>query len=410
MAIEFKQATLANGLDVVAEVDPSAHTAAIGFFVKTGARDEDPAVMGVSHFLEHMMFKGTDTRSAEQVDKDFDDIGADHNAYTSGEMTAFWAHALPEHLPRTEEILSDILRPALREKDFQDEKSVILEEIAMYEDQPFWVLFERVMEAYFRTHPMAHRVLGTRDTIESMQSRQMRAYFAQRYSADNTVVAMAGRLDFDAMIQRIEQHCGHWEATQPTREYEAIELDDDELTIRSAKVNRHYCIMLSPAPAQQDDDRYAAAILAQILGDAEGSRLYWALVETGLAEEVRAEYDGHDRVGQFVVYFVCNPDEAEKVQRITCEQIEALGDAITEDDLVRVRSKIATSVTLHGELPAGRMQRLGRLWTYAGEYRSLEEELRRIDAVTLDDLQAVYREYPFLPRVTGRMRPEEAAS
>ena len=95
MAVEFKQATLANGLDVVAEIDPSAHTAAIGFFVKTGARDEDPAVMGVSHFLEHMMFKGTDTRSAEQVDKDFDDIGADHNAYTSGEMTAFWAHALP---------------------------------------------------------------------------------------------------------------------------------------------------------------------------------------------------------------------------------------------------------------------------------------------------------------------------
>ena len=105
MAVEFKQATLANGLDVVAEVDPSAHTAAIGFFVKTGARDEDPAVMGVSHFLEHMMFKGTDTRSAEQVDKDFDDIGADHNAYTSGEMTAFWAHALPEHLPR--EIVGD---------------------------------------------------------------------------------------------------------------------------------------------------------------------------------------------------------------------------------------------------------------------------------------------------------------
>lgn len=409
MAVEFKRATLANGLEVVAEVDPSAHTAAIGFFVKTGARDEDPAVMGVSHFLEHMMFKGTDTRSAEQVDKDFDDIGADHNAYTSGEMTAFWAHALPEHLPRTEEILSDILRPALREKDFDDEKSVILEEIAMYEDQPFWVLFELVMEAYFRTHPMAHRVLGTRDSIESMRYRQMQEYFTQRYSADNTVVAMAGCLDFDAMLQRIEQHCGHWERTQADRQYEAIELDDDELTIRSAKINRHYCIMLAPAPAQQDDERYAAAILAQILGDSEGSRLYWALVETGLAEEVRAEYEGHDRIGQFVVYFVCNPDEAEKVQRITSDQIEALGDSITEDDLVRVRSKIATSVTLHGELPAGRMQRLGRLWTYAGEYRSLEEELRRIDAVTLDDLQAVYREYPFLPRVTGRMGPESTA-
>ena len=406
MAVQFQQATLANGLTITAEVDPSAHTAAMGFFVKTGARDEDPAVMGVSHFLEHMMFKGTDSRSAEQVDQDFDDIGANHNAYTSGELTAFWAHGLPEHLPRIEEILSDILRPALREQDFEDEKPVILEEIAMYEDQPFWVLYERVMEAYFRTHPLAHRVLGTRDTIEPMQCDQMRTYFAHRYSADNTVVAMAGNLDFDAMVQAIEVHCGHWEPTQADRQYNAIDFKADEFTIRSSKVNRHYCIMLSPAPAQQDDERYAAAILAQILGDAEGSRLYWAMVETGLAEEVRADYDGNDQVGQFVVYFVCDPDDAEKVEQLTCEQIEAIGESLTEDDLVRVRSKIATSVTLHGELPAGRMQRLGRLWTYAAEYRSLEEELRRIDAVSLDDLRAVYQKYRFVPRVTGRMQPE----
>lgn len=406
MAVQFRQATLPNGLVVTAEADPTAHTAAMGFFVKTGARDEDPAVMGVSHFLEHMMFKGTDSRTAEQVDQDFDNIGADHNAFTSGEMTVFHAHALPEHLPRVEEILSDILRPALREQDFEDEKPVILEEIAMYEDQPFWVLYERVTEAYFRTHPLAHRVLGTRDTIEPMQCHQMRAYFTQRYSADNTVVAMAGNLDFDAMVQHIEAHCGHWEPTQTARQYDAINFKDDEFTIRSAKVNRHYCIMLSPAPAQQDDDRYAAAILAQILGDAEGSRLYWALVETGLAEEVRADYDGQDQVGQFVVYFVCDPSDAERVEQLTCEQIDALGDAITEDDLVRVRSKIATSVTLHGELPAGRMQRLGRLWTYTAQYRSLEEELERIDAVTLDELRDVYQKYRFAPRVTGRMQPE----
>ena len=130
------------------------------------------------------------------------------------------------------------------------------------------------------------------------------------------------------------------------------------------------------------------------------------MVETGLAEEVRADYDGNDQVGQFVVYFVCDPDDAEKVEQLTCEQIEALGESITEDDLVRVRSKIATSVTLHGELPSGRMQRLGRLWTYAAEYRSLEEELRRIDAVSLDELRAVYQKYRFAPRVTGRMQPE----
>ncbi|MHC4827656.1 MAG: M16 family metallopeptidase, partial [Planctomycetota bacterium] len=122
MPVDFKQTKLPNGLQVIAEVDPDAHTAAIGFYVKTGARDEDAAVMGVSHFLEHMMFKGTETRTAVDVDRDFDEIGATHNAYTSGEMTAFWAHALPERLPRVVEILSDILRPALRQRDFDDEK------------------------------------------------------------------------------------------------------------------------------------------------------------------------------------------------------------------------------------------------------------------------------------------------
>ncbi|MFB3138514.1 MAG: M16 family metallopeptidase [Phycisphaerales bacterium] len=406
MAVQFKQAALDNGLAVIGEVDSQAHTAAIGFFVKTGGRDEDPAVMGVSHFLEHMMFKGTQTRTAADVDRQFDEIGADHNAYTSGEVTAFWAHALPEHLPRAQEILADILRPALRPKDFDDEKSVILEEIAMYEDQPFWVLYERTMEAYYRTHPLSHRVLGTPQTIERLTAAQMQAYFTRRYSGDNTTVALAGRLDFDVMVQRLSRHCGQWQTTQPRRRYPALQCVDDEFTIRSAKVNRHYAIMAAPAPPIQDERRYPAAMLAQILGDAEGSRLYWALIETGLAEEARVGYDGRDRVGEYMLYYVCSPDDAQRVEQVAFEQIEGLVDSLTEDDLARVRSKIATGATLQGELPAGRMQRLGRQWTYTGRYLSLEDELQRINAVTLDDLRNVYQAFPFRPRVIGRLAPE----
>jgi predicted Zn-dependent peptidase len=192
MAIRFQKAVLDNGLTVVGEVDPAAHTAAVGFFVKTGARDEDGAAMGVSHFLEHMMFKGSEGRTAEAVDLDFDRIGAEHNAFTTSEVTAFYASCLPEHLPRAEEILSDIMRPALRPDDFDDEKPVILEEIAMYRDQPFWVLYERAMEEYYRTHPLSHRVLGTAETVSALTRDQMAAYLADRYSADNTVVALAG--------------------------------------------------------------------------------------------------------------------------------------------------------------------------------------------------------------------------
>jgi predicted Zn-dependent peptidase len=320
-------------------------------------------------------------------------------------MTAFWAHALPERLPRVVEILSDILRPALRQGDFDDEKSVILEEIAMYEDQPFWVLYERTMEAYYRNHPLAHRVLGTRETIQALAREQMTEYFQRRYSADNTTIALAGRLDFEATVDQLSQSCGGWEATRTRRHYPSLEPTGDELTISSDKVNRHYAISVAPAPPIDDSRRYAAAALAQILGDSEGSRFYWALVETGLAEEARAQYDGHDQVGAFLVYSVCSPDDAAQVARVVDEQIDGLVKTLTADDLDRIKSKIATGVTLQGELPAGRMHRLGRLWTTTGEYRSLEEELERINAVTLDDLRAVYAEFPFRPRVNGHLDP-----
>jgi predicted Zn-dependent peptidase len=169
MTVTFRQAKLSNGLQVLAECNPDAHTSALGFFVKTGARDEPASLMGVSHFLEHMMFKGTERRSAEDVNRDFDRMGASHNAFTTAEMTAFHAHVLPENTNGALDVLCDIMRPALREKDFDEEKGVILEEIAMYDDNPFWVLWEHANERYFGSHPLGHRVLGTRETVKAMQ-------------------------------------------------------------------------------------------------------------------------------------------------------------------------------------------------------------------------------------------------
>lgn len=407
MAIEFKHAEFANGLTVIAEADDDAHTAAVGIYVKAGARDEDSSIMGVSHFLEHMMFKGTAKRTAEQVDEQFDDLGADHNAYTTSELTAFYAHCLPEKLENATEILADILRPALRDNDFDDEKKVILEEIAMYHDQPFWILYERLLETYYRDHPLGHRVLGTEQTIAEMQSGQMRDYFNHWYSADNAVVAMAGKVDFDAMVKRIEQWCGSWQRTGVKRSTAVATIQPDELIIKSDKVHVQYGMMLCPAPALQDDRRYAAGALSMILGDDEGSRLYWSLIETGMADEACASYDGRDGIGQYVVHWVCAPENAEVVERTIREEINNLIDSLTEDDLERMRNKIATAATLQGELPAGRMRRLGTIWTYRREYRTLEEELARINAVTLNDLRAVHKDFPITPLVVGKLTPEE---
>jgi predicted Zn-dependent peptidase len=282
---------------------------------------------------------------------------------------------------------------------------VILEEIAMYNDYPFWVLYERALETFYGEHPLSHRVLGTAETIADLARDQMLAYFTHRYSADNTVVAAAGRIDFDAMLDRLARECGHWNTTRAARDARPPTALHARFDLKSDSVKRHYTIMLAPAPPQVDDRRYAAAMLTQILGDGEGSRLHWALIETGLADEAQSQYEGRDNAGEFVVYASCSPEMASQVEEVIAREIDALIASLTEDDLQRTRSKIATGATLHSELPAGRMTRLGRLWLTRGEYRSLEDELARINAVTLDDLRNVAKAFPLQPWVVGHLAP-----
>jgi len=322
MPVTFEKATLDNGLTIIGEIDRDAHTSAAGFFVKTGARDEASDVMGVSHFLEHMMFKGTEKRSADDVNREFDEIGASYNAYTSHEMTVFYASVLPERLENVVDILSDILRPALREEDFNTEKNVILEEIAMYKDHPFWVLYEKVMDEHYSPHPLSHRVLGTDETVSNLQRDQMQAYFDHRYSADNTVVALAGNLDFDETVKWFESHCGHWSRTGVVRDAATPTARGSDVRITDANVSRAYMLALTPAPSIQDERRYAAMMLAKVLGDPDNSLLHWALIETGLAEEAQAAYDGRDNVGDFYVYASCDPSRADEVWGAVDSEIE----------------------------------------------------------------------------------------
>lgn len=405
MAVTFHHAELPNGLTIIAEADPDAHSAAAGFFVRTGARDEPDEIMGVSHFLEHMMFKGTDGLTADDINRAFDEIGARNNAYTSSELTAFHAHVLPEHLPRAVELLAMLLRPALREEDFTTEKGVILEEIAMYKDNPFWVLYEEAVDRHYRPHPLSHRVLGTRETITGLEREAMRAYFESRYSADNTVLALAGRVDFSAMHDLAGRLCGGWARTGAGRDASTPRTGGGEFTLRDAKVTRGYIIGIAEGPPIDDDRRYAASLAAQILGAADNSRLHWALVETGLAEQAEASYDAHEGVGECFVFAACDPDRCDEVWGIITREIDNLRDSITDDDLMRLRSKMATGVTLHGERPADRMHRIGRRWTHLRQHRTLEEELDRINRVTLSDVREVIDAYPLAPTTVGRLLP-----
>jgi len=405
MPLRFHHHQLPNGLTVVAEVDGDAHTAAVGFFVKTGTRDEAEPLMGVSHFLEHMMFKGTARRTADDVNREFDDIGANYNAYTSQENTVYWAHVLPQFLARAVDLLGDMMRPALREDDFGMEKNVILEEIEMYQDRPHWRLQDAMTEEHFAPHPLAYRVLGTPESVAALKVDQMRSYFQQRYSPDNITIAAAGQLDFAALIDDVAKLAGDWAPTGAGRTYQEPGLTDGQLNLTDPKLTRHYMAMICPGPSAQDPRRYAANVVTDVVGDAEGSRLYWALVDPGLADEADLSCVCQDQTGSYVAFASCDPQRAEEVEKLLLKTIDAYAASVDADEIERAKNKIATQATLSGESPGGRMRGLGGQWTYLGQYIPLAEEIDRIIAVTPQEVRDLVTALPFQPRTIARLGP-----
>lgn len=404
----FRQHQYDNGLTLIAEPDPAAHTAAIGFFVKTGTRDETKPEEGVSHFLEHMMFKGTDRRSADDVNREFDDMGANYNAYTSHEQTVYYAHVLPEFLEKTTDLWCDMLRPALRTDDFDMEKNVILEEIGMYEDRPYWRLYEQLVEDYYGEHALGYRVLGTPDSIKDLTADQMRSYFESRYAADNIVVAAAGKFDADELIQMVEQRTSHWKPSGVTRDHCSFPVNNIDETLHDERVNRGYFATIWPGPSAQSSQRYAATVLANVLGSSDGSRLYWNLVDKGIADEADLSFQGLDQTGCFFGYMSCDPARMEKAEQIFTETVEGIADDLNEDEITRAKNKIATSTITQSERPMGRMSYLGRHWIYHSSHTPLREELENLMAVTTDDVQSLLAGSKFADRATRRTVPQKA--
>ena len=343
---------------ILAEVNDDAHTAAVGFFVKTGARDDTPDVMGVSHFLEHMMFKGTARRSAEDVNREFDEIGANYNAYTSHEQTVYYAHTLPEVLPQAVDLFADMLRPSLLEDDFDTEKQVILEEIGMYDDRPEWRLQDCLLEEHYADHGLGYRVLGTTDTVGDLTADQMRGYFNQRYSPDNLVVSAAGRLDFDQLCADLESRCGQWSPTDATRTYTDPIETDKRIVMNQANVTRQYLAMLCPGPSAQDEIRYASKVLADVQRR-DGSPVLGGLIP---AMPTRRIFVLAARPGRRLhVVCVPDPDRAEAVEAKSLKRLMASPAAALISTKARssVRRTSSSPATLQGERPAGRMQALG---------------------------------------------------
>ena len=266
MALTFHHHRLDNGLEVIAESNPDAHSMAVGFYVNTGSRDEAPNLNGVSHFLEHMMFKGSEKYSWEDVNRIFDEIGANYNAYTSQENTAYYANVLPEFAERAIEHLSHLLRPAIRTADFETEKKVILEEIAMYLDDPGHRIYESLMATHFGKHPLSMSVLGSAESIKRLKRDEMAAYFSRRYGPGNTTLAATGKVDFAKVVELAEKYCGSWKPAAAPRKQGKAKYQRHKKILTDRKLNRQYTMGMTPGPSAQDERRFARGYWRMWLG------------------------------------------------------------------------------------------------------------------------------------------------
>ncbi len=406
--MKFHQTKLDNGLQIIAELSSSVHSVGLGFFVRTGSRDETPEVSGVSHFLEHMAFKGNDRYTADDVNRIFDEIGAKYNASTSEELTLYHAAVLPEYVPTALELLSALIRPSLRQEDFDTEKNVILEEIGMYDDMPGFIAYDQAMAAYFADHPLGQSILGTTASITALTSEQMRTYHQQHYHTGNITLVVAGNYDWDRLLELVRKQCAAWPTGSTERPLPQPRVHQTTRGILRPASQQQHCMMMGPAPDGRDPLRFAAEILSVIVGDDTGSRLYWELVDPGLVDSAELNYNEYDGCGAWFVYFNGEPDKTEEnLALIQSILAEVNNNGITPEELEQARNKVCSRIVLRGERPMGRLGSLGNNWLYRQEYRTLEDDIQAVKGVTLEQIRTLLARFPLVTSTTITIGPRE---
>lgn len=404
--MQFHEQKLANGLQIVAELNPSVHSVAMGYFVRTGARDETKEVSGVSHYLEHMAFKGNDKYSADDVNRIFDEIGAKYNASTSEEVTLYYGAVLPEYLPQAFEMLSTLIYPSLRQDDFDMEKNVILEEIGMYEDQPAFTAYETLMQTHFHGHPLGQSILGSSESVSALTSQQMRQYHQDHYTANNLVLAIAGRADWDEILSFAEQHCAAWPSGEVQRATHEAQPSGGETIVTKESSLQQHVMQMAPAPPADNRLRYAAEMLSVIVGDDSGSRMFWDIVDPGHAEAAEVGYNEYDGSGTYLTYLSCDPDSAAKnLERIAAIYADVNQAGVTETEIEQARNKVASRVVLRSERPMGRLSSLGSNWVYRQEYRSVADDMQTLRSISAADIRELLDTYPLGQTTTAAVGP-----
>ncbi len=399
--------TLPNGLRIISEDMPSARSVAIGCWVDTGSRDEDPPEAGASHFLEHLLFKGSERWPARAISEAFDAIGARNNAFTSKEYTCFWARTRDADLPIAVEILAEMLqRPAFRPDEIDSERHVVLEEINQNEDDPTDVAHEEFMRAFWHGHALAAPILGTPESIGGMERGTIHAYWSRRYVPPSVVVAAAGRVDHDALVELVRAHFGTWEGEAGGRRLASLE-PAARVRVRRRDTEQAHLVFGSPALPRDDERRFALIVVDHVLGGGMSSRLFREIREVrGLAYAVHSFRLPFQETGAAALYVGTTPSQAPEVLKIVRDQLDALlAEGLTEEELHRAKGHVEGSLALSLEEPHSRMNRLGRNELTGVGHLSVDEIVARVEAVTLEEAREVARVSYGGPYVLGAVGP-----
>jgi predicted Zn-dependent peptidase len=382
--------TCSNGVRIVLENIPHVRSVAIGVWIGTGSRNEDSRNSGVSHFLEHMFFKGTETKNSREIAEAFDSIGGQVNAFTSKEYTCYYAKVMDDHSSFALGVLADMFfNSVFDEEELKKEKNVVYEEIKMYEDAPDDIVHDVLARASYGDHPLGYPILGTEESLSAFNGDTLRGYMKETYSPDNVVVSVAGNID-DSFVKEIEKLFGSYETGHTKRDYIKPAFETGRIAKKKTTEQAHLCIGYDGLPIG-DKDIYNLIVLNNVLGGSMSSRLFQDVrEERGLAYSVDSYHSTFQDNGMLTIYGGTGSNQLDLLFETIQQTLDTLKrDGITKKELVNSKEQIKGSLMLSLESTNSRMSRNGKNELLLGRHRSLDDILDKINSITEESVNTL---------------------
>ena len=386
--------TLDNGIRVALESISYVRSISFGIWVKNGSRNELPQENGVSHYIEHMMFKGTESRTARQIAEEMDALGGQINAYTTKEYTCYHTRVLDKHIDRALDVMSDmLLHPLIAEEDVQRERNVITEEIYMYDDAPEELVHDALQDAIWRDTSLGMPILGTEETIAAFDADFIRAYYERNYHQENIVLSVAGNFETEEMLQKLNEKLGRWKRETPFAQHDTHAAYQVSYVEKEKDIEQVHVCLAFPGLNREHPQKYALAIFNTLFGGGMSSRLFQKIrEENGLTYSIYSYTTAFADTGIFTICASMNPNQAERVFELIAEELkEVTAETFPEQLIAVTKEQMISNFIIGTESTLNRMTAAGASLLLRGEVQETEEVIAKIEAVTAADVLAAAR-------------------